>query len=299
MTGLNYAAGGEASLVVVVRQGRALNLAAPCRVGEPVLGEIHPVGLAPCAARKPHGSRCGDPTHHPLRLTLIHHQWTPMPLSLSRNLAVRCQRMVRPVLLHLWFPSAEDAPSNKPRTHTFATIPKLIRSGEGESPNRIWRGKFKGLPTAIPSQVNLNESVAENAAIELEKCEKQRQKIAAKQQRSLKNHKCFKINNLIQSHNRKASTTTTSMHTPSPRCPSGPVKPTGNRIVVIPRKHLDIGLTDLIYAVASCLKREDRHKKTKPIITLTAYFLGIQDLKSRHQKPILPLELGLKGNSYQ
>ncbi len=89
-----------------------------------------------------------------------------MPLSLSRNLAVRCQRMVRPVLLHLWFPSAEDAPSNKPRTHTFATIPKLIRSGEGESPNRIWRGKFKGLPAAIPSQVNLNESVPENAAIE-------------------------------------------------------------------------------------------------------------------------------------
>ena len=125
MTGLNYAAGGEASLVVVVRQGRALNLAAPCRVGEPVLGEIHPVGLAPCAARKPHGSRCGAPPHHPLPLTLIHHRWTPMPLRLSRNLAVRCQRRVRPVLLHLWFPSAEDAPSNKPRTHTFATIPNL------------------------------------------------------------------------------------------------------------------------------------------------------------------------------
>ena len=63
---------------------------------------------------------------------------------------------------------------------------------------------------------------------------------------------------------------------------------------MIPRKHLDIGLTDLIYAVASCLKREDRHKKTKSIITLTAYFWGIQDLKTRHQKPILPLELGLK-----
>ncbi len=42
----------------------------------------------------------------------------------------------------------------------------------------------------------------------------------------------------------------------------------GNRIVVIPRKHLDIGLTDLIYAVASCLKREDRHAIERRIETL-------------------------------
>ena len=54
-----------------------LDAAGPRPAGEPALGEVHP-GVAPRAARKPHGSRRRAPPHHPLCLTLTPPHWTPL-----------------------------------------------------------------------------------------------------------------------------------------------------------------------------------------------------------------------------